>query len=164
MHNVLRVAVSDATEKLLQKNGGVALSEGTTFDNLIEEFTTLNKLGNNVKTLGIFEVLVDLDNVGVVETAEDVNFVKHSGSFFFVHSVLAENFDSAFFTALTMRAETHFTESALTKDLADFIRFAKSAFAFIDEHFALYLNVCFNHCCLSKKDECDYFLYKEISD
>ena len=62
------VAVSNAAQQLFHDDSGVFLAELTTIDNLVEELTTLDVISHDVETLFIFEVLVDLDDVGVIES------------------------------------------------------------------------------------------------
>ena len=66
MHDVGLVAVVDAGEHLLHKDGSIALAELTTLQDLIEEFTALANLSDEVVTLLVLEELVHLDDIRVV--------------------------------------------------------------------------------------------------
>ena len=66
MHDVCLVAVVDAGEDLFHENSSIALAEFTTLQNLVEEFTTLADLGDQVIALLVLEELVHFDDIRVI--------------------------------------------------------------------------------------------------
>lgn len=76
VHYLLLVAVEEGLEELLHDVGGFTLAESDDGLEAVEEAASLEVLHDDVQMLFILEVLVHLDYVGVVELAEDVDFVE----------------------------------------------------------------------------------------
>jgi len=121
-------------KQLFHKDSGITFVELATIDDFIEEFSTLNVIGHNVETLVIFKVLIDLDNVGVIKITQCLDFVEHGFLFSFIHSLFLEELDSALFLGLTVSAEANLAESTFTKNFADLVNVAESAFSLQHKH------------------------------
>lgn len=121
VHDVHVVAVRNCRQHLFHKNCGVFLREMPPLGDFIEQFTSLNVFLHYVKTLGVLIVLVNLDDVGVVNSFEDVYLVQHGCCFSFIHVLLFQNFHRSPFVSNAVGAEPDLTESALTKNFADLV-------------------------------------------
>ena len=134
MHNLVRVAVGNAGQELLHEHGSITLSELSAVNDLVEKLTTLNMVSHDVEALVILEVLVDLDDVGVVEVTKCLNLVEHGLLLGLVHGLLLEKLDSTLFLGLTVGAETDLTEGTLSENLTNLVDITESTFSLSDEH------------------------------
>lgn len=134
MDNLMGVAIGHAGKKLLQKNGCVSLIEFTFVNDFVEEFTTLNVIGDDVEALVVLEVFVNLDDVGVIEGSERVNLIKHGHLLLFVHVFFLEDFDGALLFGLAMGAQTNLSKGSLAEQVTDLVDIAQSSLRLLNEH------------------------------
>ena len=66
MHNVGLMTVVDAGKNLLHENSSISLAELASLEDLVEEFTTLADLCDQVVALIVLEELIHFDDVGVI--------------------------------------------------------------------------------------------------
>jgi len=85
MHDMVCVAIVDTGEDLLYKHGSVLLRKFTSCDNLVEQLSTLAYIGYDVVPLLIFEELVHLQNIWMVQVLEVVNLVEEHFLLIVVH-------------------------------------------------------------------------------
>ena len=91
-----------------------------------------------------FWILIDLeesDDIRVIHSFEDFNFLQESGLLFALEKTLLNNLDRPFSASLTMCAETNFTESTGAKDLSNKI-IVSDIFSIVNR----------NECLLTKSD------------
>jgi hypothetical protein len=104
---------------------------------------------HNVKSFIVLKVLEDLDNVGVIQVSQGLNFIQHRLLLGCVHILFFKDFNSALFLGNAMSAETNLTEGTFTEDLTNFVNVTKGTFTLSNEHLSANFNVslCFiNHC------------------
>ena len=75
MNNLLAVEVGNCLQCLLNNRDSITLSKLATVTDPLKEFTSSSQLGDNVKVFGAFEPFVEFDDVGMVESLEEINFV-----------------------------------------------------------------------------------------
>lgn len=85
MHYVVGVAVINSRDHLFHDSGSVSLTKLASIYDFVEEFTALDMVLHNVEAFFILEVLINLDDVGVVEAPKRVYLVLHGLLFSFVH-------------------------------------------------------------------------------
>jgi hypothetical protein len=68
VHDVHVVAVGNGREHLLHQHSGVFLREMSPLLYFVEQLTSLDVFLHNIKALGVLEVLVNFDDVGVVDS------------------------------------------------------------------------------------------------
>ena len=78
MRDVLFVAVIDGLHYLHKDSGGVLFVEVLFFHDLVKQLATFAKLCDQVDILLVFEILVQLENVGVVQCSEDLYLLLKS--------------------------------------------------------------------------------------
>jgi len=137
------MAVVDAGENLFDEHSSVFLAEFSAGKNLVKELTTLTNLGDNIISFLILEELVHLDDVGVINSLENVDLVEEHSLFIFVHMRLAQDLDSSLSTGVSMYAESDLTESTFAKDFTDSVEVTELAFSLTNELGSINLNV--NH-------------------
>ena len=135
MNYIDRVAVGDCREYLFQNDGSVAFVEPAPVDNFSEKFASLHVVRNDVEPVGIIEVLVDLDNVGVVNFSQNAYFVEHSQLVRRGNLIFLEDLDGPFLFAFSVGALTHFAVGPLAQDLAYFVIASKQADSLLNKHF-----------------------------
>jgi len=133
MHNVGLMAVVDAREDLFHEDGAVTLAEFATLQDFIEELTTLADLSHKVVALLILEELVHFDDVWVIDSFENVNFVEEHTLLVVVHVALSQNFYGALSSRLSVNAHTHLTERACAKNLTNSVVITKFALGSADK-------------------------------
>ena len=119
MYDVVKVAVVDATENLLNQNGSVLLSEFATSQNLFEQLSSLADLLHDIVSLVVLEEFEHLHDVGVIELLENVDLVEEHAAFVFVHVALFEDLDGSLGSSVSVDTHSDFAESSLSEDLAD---------------------------------------------
>jgi len=75
VHNLLAVEVGNSLQCLLNNRDSIALSKPATVADPLKEFTSSSQFGDYVKVFGAFEPFVEFDDVGVVESLEEIHFV-----------------------------------------------------------------------------------------
>jgi len=131
--NVVLMAVVDALEYLLHEDGSITLREFASLENLIEKFTSLADLGNEVVSLLILEELVHLDDVGVIDLLENVDLVEEHALLILVHIALSQDLDGPLGVRLSVHTKTHLTESASSEDLANSVKVSEFSLSLSDE-------------------------------
>ena len=127
------MAVVDGRQQLLHDDGGVVLVELGAVDDLVEELAALANLGHEVEALLVLEVLVHLDDVGVVHVLEDHDLVLQHLDLLRVQQVLAQHLHGALALGGLVEAQPHLAEGALSEHLADAVVVADLAVRLADE-------------------------------
>jgi hypothetical protein len=70
VHNIKAVAMIDGLNNLLKNVTCLELIKEFLLDDHVEKFASLAELGDEVNILGIFEILVHFENVGMVQSLE----------------------------------------------------------------------------------------------
>ena len=78
MNDAQLVQVLDAANYLLEELTGLGLLELLLFDDVIEQLATTNVLHDKEQLLGRLDNLKELDDVGMSNHLEDIDFPRHS--------------------------------------------------------------------------------------
>jgi len=117
MRNIVLVAETNARCKHFNALLCVALIEVLPCCDFIEKLATIDKLRNNIQLLWLIEVLIDLQDVGVVEILQDLDLVDHLFVIVFVHLILLEDFDCSFLFRNEVLAQADFSVRAVAEQL-----------------------------------------------
>jgi len=74
MCNVLKVAVVNALHNLLEHFGSISFIKELFFNDLIEQFSALADLSDEVNILGVLKVLIELDDMWVINLLQNLDF------------------------------------------------------------------------------------------
>lgn len=88
MHNPEAVDVLDPADDLLKHFAGLVLAHFLSLHDVIEELSLLHVLHHQEEMLRGFDDLVQLDNVGVTDEFQDMDFPRHSLHVRHVHYLL----------------------------------------------------------------------------
>ena len=119
MNDLVGMAVVDAGENLLHEHRSILLSELASGHNLVEELTALADVRDNVVTLLIFEELVHLQNVGMIEILEIVDLIEKHLLFIIIHVRFSEDLDGSLGPRFTMNANSDFSKGSGTEHFTD---------------------------------------------
>ena len=78
MHNTLFVAMVNALDNLLKDMASLLLTKEFLFYDHIKEFTSLTQLCYQVDIFGIYEILVELQNIRVVQSLQNFDLIFKS--------------------------------------------------------------------------------------
>jgi hypothetical protein len=115
MGNALVVAIVERVQDLFENLGGLFLREELVLNNAIEELTTSADLGDEVDILVIFEVLVELEHIGMIKLLQDEDLLLEP-----IHVLdlfLGDLLDRTLLLGIAMHAQGHYTVSASTQGL-----------------------------------------------
>jgi hypothetical protein len=133
MDDVVLMAVVDAGQNLLDQKGGIAFSELTAGDNLVEEFSTFADFLNQVVTFIVLKELVHLDDVGVIKLLKNVDLVEEHALLVFVHVGFTQDLDGTLGTSGSVDAHANFTEGTVSEDLSDTVVISEFAFVLLND-------------------------------
>jgi len=95
MNNVVLVTIVDALKYLLHEDSCVTLREFSSLKNLVEQFSSLTDFCDKIVSLIIFEELIHLDDVWMVNFLKNVDLIEEHALLIFVHVALSKDFDSS---------------------------------------------------------------------
>ena len=113
MGDVVLMHVEDTTHDLLHDDGSDLLGEGAGVHDLVEKFATGANLHDEVDLLGIFEGLVELHEVGMIEHLHDGDFLLESRHV--LNLSLRDHLARADLAGLLVLATRHAAVTTLTK-------------------------------------------------
>lgn len=113
MHNIQLVQILNARDDLVEELAGLGLFDPLVFNNEIKELAARSIFHYQIELLGSLNDLVQLDDVGMADHLEDVDFASHSFDVVYVlNLVFLENFDCNFLASQIVDAKFHFAKSA----------------------------------------------------
>lgn len=90
--NLHVVEIGDGFQCFLDDKDGVALSEPSLITDSLKKFTPCSQFGDDIKVLCALEPFIEFDNVGMVESLEEIHFVVHH-MFVTLYILLCNDFD-----------------------------------------------------------------------
>jgi hypothetical protein len=90
--NLHIVEIRNGFQCFLDDKDGVALSEPSLITDTLKELTPCCQLGDDVKVLCALEPFIEFDNVGMVESLEEIHFVVDH-MFVTLYILLCNDFD-----------------------------------------------------------------------
>jgi hypothetical protein len=73
--NLHIVKIGNGLQRFLHDKDGVALSELSAITDTLKELTSCSQFGDYIKVLCALEPFMEFDNVGMIESLEEIHFV-----------------------------------------------------------------------------------------
>lgn len=122
MNNAQLVQVLDARDYLLEKLASFTFFEALVLDDVVEELTSRNVLGNQVKLPGSFNVFIQLDDVGVPDGLQYLDLSRHSFDVDILHNFMFfKDLNCHFFSSKVVLSYFDFTKGTFSYGLSKFI-------------------------------------------
>jgi hypothetical protein len=145
MHDVVFVAIIDDSENLLDQKCGIAFVKLTLFNDLIKKFTSFTNFLDKIVTFVIFKKFEHLDNVGMIQFLQNIDFVEEHLLFILIHIRFTEYLDSALSSCVSVDAHTDFTECSITENLSNTVKISEFSFIFLNEILCAHSSFLFDH-------------------
>jgi len=114
MYDVILMAIVDTWKDLFNQKSAISFSELSTSDDFIEKLSALADFLNQVVPFVIFEKLIHLNDIGMIQFLQNINLVEEHALFIVIHVGLFQNFDGTLGASTSMYTHTDFTESSIS--------------------------------------------------